>query len=923
MTHESIQPYLATDALYAPLFDALGGNSVLLRADPPKYTILAATPQYLSDTGKRKEELLGKGIFEAFPANNADPDHTGESVLMASYAYVMEEKKAHYLPAQRYDLKASDGSYTEKYWRASNKPVLTPAGEVAYIIHTAEDVTDQVRSKRQDDKIRGLEAAHRLFMQVPAVIGITKGSDHELQLANESALDLWGKEADIIGKSLKETLPHLEEQGIFERFDEVLKTGRPSFAPAVPIITLRSGIPEIRYFDLSYQPYVEDGEEKAAGVFTLSYDVTEMVRAKQLAEEATNETNRQKRLYETISASIPDLIYVFSLDYKFTYANKALLDMWGATWETAVGKGLRENGYEPWHAEMHEREIDQVVAAKAPVRGEVSFPHATLGRRVYDYIFVPVFNEIGEVEAVAGTTRDITDIKLAEQAIRESTERFRHLADESPMFVFIIEADPMAPVSYWNKTWLEYTGQTAGEAAGRAWDGILHPEDVPIVMEHYVPAFEARQSYFIPAVRVKRHDGVYRWHAFKGNPRYAATGAFDGYVGVGFDIHEQKEAEEALKQSETRARLAVDSARLGTIDVNLVTGDIIYSERSGEIFGFDPACHYTYKEFTDAILPEDAPIRARAYEEAKRSGELCYEVRISRPDGGTRWIRLNGYFKIEKGVPDTFTGTLMDTTEEKRAAEILEQRIKERTRELTQVNEQLKQFTYAASHDLQEPLRKIGFFLDRLVNQVGPNLNEESRGTADRIQQTTKRMRGLIDDLLEYSNTSFGATGFTIIDLSEVVKGVLDDMEATLVQKGARVQVDSLPKVKGDGRQLRQLAQNLVGNALKYSKRDVPPLVSVTSRLVDTADLPAETPVPVRPGQFYEIQVKDNGIGFDPDDAERIFRLFQRLHGKAEYEGTGVGLAIVEKVVENHKGYIWAEGEPGVGATFTVLLPAQ
>jgi PAS domain S-box-containing protein len=158
-------------------------------------------------------------------------------------------------------------------------------------------------------------------------------------------------------------------------------------------------------------------------------DITDHKHAEEKLRNATEESERRTRLYETIARSTPDLIYVFDKKYRFTYANKALLDMWGKTSRDAIGKGLRENGYEEWHAEMHEREIDSVIANKKSIRGEVSFPHAELGRRVYDYIFVPVLNDEGEVEAIAGTTRDITEIRNAQQAIRDREEKYKALAE--------------------------------------------------------------------------------------------------------------------------------------------------------------------------------------------------------------------------------------------------------------------------------------------------------------------------------------------------------------------------------------------------------------------------------------------------------------------------------------------------------------
>jgi PAS domain S-box-containing protein len=173
--------------------------------------------------------------------------------------------------------------------------------------------------------------------------------------------------------------------------------------------------------------------------FGAASDVTERKQAEDALTVAREDSERRKRLYETITASTPDLIYVFDLNYRFTYANEALLKMWGRNWDQSIGCRLLELGYEPWHAEMHEREIDEVVRTKKSIRGEVFFPHATLGRRSYDYIFVPVLNEAGEVEAVAGTTRDITELKSFEEALKESEAKFRRFYESN-----------MLPIAFWN-----------------------------------------------------------------------------------------------------------------------------------------------------------------------------------------------------------------------------------------------------------------------------------------------------------------------------------------------------------------------------------------------------------------------------------------------------------------------------------------
>ncbi|MHA4896645.1 PAS domain S-box protein [Pedobacter sp. PWIIR3] len=175
---------------------------------------------------------------------------------------------------------------------------------------------------------------------------------------------------------------------------------------------------------------VLDDEGHILEWFGTASDITDRKLAEEALQKTRDLSEQQKRLYETVTATTPDLMYVFDLNYRFTYANKALLTMWGKDWDNAVGKSLLENGYEPWHAEMHEREIDQVIATRKPIRGEVSFPHAVLGTRYYDYIFTPVFNELGEVEAIAGTTRDITERKQWEERISISADELQAINEE-------------------------------------------------------------------------------------------------------------------------------------------------------------------------------------------------------------------------------------------------------------------------------------------------------------------------------------------------------------------------------------------------------------------------------------------------------------------------------------------------------------
>ena len=235
-------------------------------------------------------------------------------------------------------------------------------------------------------------------------------------------------------------------------------------------------------------------------------------------------------------------------------------------------------------------------------------------------------------------------------------------------------------------------------------------------------------------------------------------------------------------------------------------------------------------------------------------------------------------------------------------------------------NENLQQFAYIASHDLQEPLRKIQSFGDVLKEQYQTSLGDGIM-YLDRMQQSAGRMSTLIKDLLNYSRISTGQELRELVSLPVILDTVLSDLELVIRDTGAVVRIDPLPAIRGDASQLRQLFQNLLTNALKFRVTDVAPVIYVRTEVI-SADVIREPIFPTRPATFYyRIEVIDNGIGFDDRHVNRIFQLFQRLHGRNEYSGTGIGLAICEKVVANHGGAITASSQPGHGAVFRIYLP--
>jgi PAS domain S-box-containing protein len=331
------------------------------------------------------------------------------------------------------------------------------------------------------------------------------------------------------------------------------------------------------------------------------------------------------------------------------------------------------------------------------------------------------------------------------------------------------------------------------------------------------------------------------------------------------------------------------------------------------------------------LLPEETEAVRRVFS-SLRAGQFPaeYENYWVTKDGRRRWIAwANTALVDDTGAVQFVIGTGIDMTERRQAEddlralnEELEERVQERmaqlriaNQELSRSNAELEQFAYVVSHDLQEPLRKIVSFGGRLDAVGGSELPDVGREYLGRMVDAATRMQALINDLLDYSRVTTRAQPFAQVDIAQVIREVLSDLEVSIEQTDARVEVGELPALEADPLQMRQLFQNLIGNALKFHRAGVAPVVEVSGhRLADTE---------AGPGLWCQFEVRDNGIGFEERFTDRIFGVFQRLHARGEYEGTGIGLAICRKITERHGGTITAMSQPDEGSTFIVTLPVM
>lgn len=372
------------------------------------------------------------------------------------------------------------------------------------------------------------------------------------------------------------------------------------------------------------------------------------------------------------------------------------------------------------------------------------------------------------------------------------------------------------------------------------------------------------------------------------------------------EIEEHRQAEQELQESQRNLAYAQKVAQLGYYYWDLHSGKIFWSDEMYRIFGVDKANFTpTADNFAQFLHPDDLHVLSQeSFARATEQETHQMEFRIIEPvNSALKHLYLWGETIFDaSGLPLNIFGIIQDVTVQRQA----ELQLEAHAAELERSNRELQAFAYVASHDLQEPLRKIQAFGDRLQQKYRPHLDERGQDYIDRMQNAASRMQALIIDLLAFSRVRTHAQPFRKVNLNQVIQGVRQDLEIAIAEAGAHFEVAELPVIDADTLQMQQLFQNLLSNALKFHRPDVPLRVKIYNRMVD---------------KFCEIIIVDNGIGFNEQYANRIFNVFERLHNREAYPGTGVGLAICRRIVERHDGYIRAQSQLGEGATFIVGLP--
>ena len=505
---------------------------------------------------------------------------------------------------------------------------------------------------------------------------------------------------------------------------------------------------------------------------------------------------------------------------------------------------------------------------------------------------------------MSGIHQDITKRKLAEGIIVESEKRFRLMADTAPVLIWTSGPDTLC--NYFNKTWLNFTGKSIEQEMGNGWAEGVHPDDLQGCLDIYLNAFKAQQEFKME-YRLLHVDGTYHWLWDNAVPRFTSDGLFVGYIGSCIDIDKNIQNKKALEDEKSRLALILIGTNAGTWEWNIKTGETIFNERWANMIGYtleeiSPVSIKTWEKFTH---PDDLK-RSGEILERYFKGEIDYyecEARMKHKNGNWLWVLDRG--KVNEwdveGMPIQMSGTHQDITERK----VVEEKVKKYAAELESSNTELENFAYVASHDLQEPLRMVSSFLGLLEKKLEGQLDETGKQYINFVTDGAERMKILINDLLKYARLSTNKDEFCAIDLDDMMTYIVLLQNEPIVKNKATLNIKPLPEITGNKALINELFMNLINNALKYRGEKDPEIeVGYTEEK-----------------ELFRFYVQDNGIGIKPEDFDKIFILFQRLHAKSQYSGTGIGLALCKKIVDIHKGKIGVESVVGKGSTFYFTIP--
>jgi PAS domain S-box-containing protein len=783
-------------------------------------------------------------------------------------------------PRRELELAEQEGRYREEGWRVRkdgsrfvSDVTVTPLhhddGSLRGFAKITRDITERKKAEEERERLHEMlvherETLHEIFAQAPAFIATLRGPEHRYEIVNPRYLELAGRK-DVVGKTVREVLPEVEGQGYLELLDRIYESGERFSATEMPVEIQREGeeTPTSYFLNLVLQP-LRDADGSVLGIFIHGVNVTEEVLARREVEEVGRRMTFLAEASGILASSLDNRDILGSLTQ--------LVVSYLADWCTIVlvtEEGSVER-VSAAHADPEKdalaRELVQGVQPGRETHGAL-FEVLETGRpKLYRHFNEASWNEVSQ---------DPQQLPVLERMGMRSalvvplTARGQVLGA-----IFMARNETEAPFDHGD---LELGMELAGRAAVAVENARLHSQ-ARMLNEKLEARVLERTSELAAA-----------------NERLKA------------EIAEREEAEEALRESEARFRLLTENAPHVLAAVKR-DGTISYTSPSAiRILGYQPEQLLGSSAF-DYIHPDDLQLVSLRFGLLlqKPGTEQSVVYRYRHGDGSWRFIETVG--KLPDATAENMIINAQDVTPRVRAEDAireLNRKLRKRSEQLATTNKELESFSYSVSHDLRAPLRGVDGFTQALLEDYGEQLDSVGRKYLERVRAAAKRMGELIDDLLNLSRLSRVEKRWETVNLSSIAEQISEELMRRDPDRKVQFSIEPELEAGGDRRLLTALMENLLENAWKFTGKQERAVIEVGRK---------ET------GNGTAYFVKDNGAGFDMSYVERLFVPFQRLHGAEEFEGTGIGLATVQRIVNRHDGKIWAEGEVGKGASFYFTL---
>jgi PAS domain S-box-containing protein len=825
---------------------------------------------------------LGKSMLD-YQTNNDDKIKAKGNIDRALSGENIEEREW-----------SGDDPETRRFFEVIHNPILNDQNGVIGVAINARDLTE--RKKIEEKLIESEEKFRKAFFTNPDSVTITRLDNGTYVSVNDGFTDTFEySEEEIIGKTPFDI-------SIWHNVDE-----RKLFINGL------KAEGKVRNFETKFYTKSRRLIDCLISATTISLEGVDHVISntrdisyRKNAELALLDSEKRFRtLYENATIGI----YRTTLDGKILMANPALVKMLGfSSFDDLAHRNLEEEGYEP---DYPRAKFLETLEKEGKIIGLESAWHQRDGNTLYVRENASVIRDAdGKILYYDGNVEDITYWKQAEQALRESEERFSKSFRTSPISFMIANIEDGRIIEI-NDAFSSISGFTREEALGnttlnmKIW---VHEED----RKHIIDSLREGNAILHQETLLQAKDGnvstvLLSAQVIKLANRNCIISSIE-------DITKRKEAEDELRiQSEIMSHMA-EAVYL----VRMEDGIIVYTNsKFEELFGYGPG-DMTGKHVSIVNAPAEKSPEQTAIEimnQLDKKGFWTGEVLNIKKDGTVFWSHANvaifnhsKYGKVLVSVQEDITDRKNAEFQIKKLNEELEVRVIQRTQLLEAANKELEAFSYSVSHDLRAPLRSVHGFTKILLEDYEANLDEEGKRICGVISSSATQMGELIDDLLSFSRIGRSSLNPSVIDMKKMAMVIFEGMTSPAERKRIKLNIGKLQKAFGDVALFGQVWTNLISNAIKYTSKNDVSEISIGSKIT---------------GDMIIYFIKDNGVGFDMQYAHKLFGVFQRLHSEAEFEGNGVGLAIIQRIILKHGGKVWAEGEVGKGATFYFSLPSQ